>query len=596
MSEPIGVIGSPSSTQTVTVDILEKAAELALHGQLVYLIQRLDTDNLFGIGTITEIRTLNRWHEDTNMRGVIKQHGPLPHLSAKGDVRTAEIRVQAVYSSQSPDPRSGDPATESGASLAMSPSTGTKIHQVTSGFLNALLRGRTDDIVYLGNIYRSDVRLPLTLRHFGTRDSSGAGEAYHTGIFGMTGSGKTSLAAYLVLAYLRHREMGVLIIDPQGQFTAGEGLPFSLHHAAKELDRAVFKYSISDGLKLPKDAPLLCELLGLTRFFDRGLSIKAKDNSEIAAAEFRRIIVSKQVNRPKQGWEKQTAPVVLRAVLERLLNDGRAMERIYSGSARRALLATTIGDILEKQEEFDRVLDYFGPIHSLFTDGTPGENRRTSLEDVVKNFLEADREQRPLVMLDFSSTRSHHGSGSAHRLLDSTAVKARILRKVCSLLARVAEGRYKDGSSLNTLVVFDEAHRFAAESADDEQSELLAGRLTDYVRTTRKYGLGWMFITQEISSLRQRIYNQLRVRVFGYGLTSGRELRRLEDAIGDSSSLDLYRSFVDPAAVGHSAYPFMITGPVSPLSFTGAPVFLSVFTDHDEFRLENGYRKEDQAF
>ena len=32
----------------------------------------------------------------------------------------------------------------------------------------------------------------------------------------------------------------------------------------------------------------------------------------------------------------------------------------------------------------------------------------------------------------------------------------------------------------------------------------------------------------------------------------------------------------------------MLMGPVSPLSFTGAPVFLSVYTDFDKFRGDNG--------
>ena len=96
------------------------------------------------------------------------------------------------------------------------------------------------------------------------------------------------------------------------------------------------------------------------------------------------------------------------------------------------------------------------------------------------------------------------------------------------------------------------------------------------------------FITQEIGSLRRGIYSQLRVRCFGYGLTSGSELQRLRETIGDQSALELYRTFVDPAAIRPSEFPFMLTGPVSPLSFTGAPVFLSVYTDFERFKQDNG--------
>jgi hypothetical protein len=36
----------------------------------------------------------------------------------------------------------------------------------------------------------------------------------------------------------------------------------------------------------------------------------------------------------------------------------------------------------------------------------------------------------------------------------------------------------------------------------------------------------------------------------------------------------------------------MLTGPVSPLSFTGAPVFLSVYTSFADFRNDNGFDGE----
>lgn len=97
-----------------------------------------------------------------------------------------------------------------------------------------------------------------------------------------------------------------------------------------------------------------------------------------------------------------------------------------------------------------------------------------------------------------------------------------------------------------------------------------------------------MFITQETAALRSGIYRQLRVRAFGHGLTSGTELGRLRDTIGDDSAINLYRTFVDPGAITPSEYPFMIQGPVSPLSFTGAPLFLKVYTNFDAFKAANG--------
>lgn len=579
--DEIGIVGSPSTTAKATVDILEIATGSPLHGQLVYFSHRLDTGHLFALGTVTDIETSNRWHEDANMRGVLKRYGSLPHLSGVGDVRTAEVLVQAAYLSPTPD-LSGEVAPiESGGMLAMSPTTGVSVARVTNEFLSQLLRRHQNEIVYLGHIYRTGVRLPLTLRHFGSPEQGGAGEAYHSGIFGMTGSGKSVFAEYLLAALISHPSLGIFIMDPQGQFTNEAGFPFSLQEWAEGCNRSVRTYALSSGLRLPKDAYLLGDLLGLTRFFKDFLTIKAEENRESAVAEFTRILQN------SGAWESTAPDDVLRSVLSTLVADEQALQRIYSSAQARVRLTGALQTILGDNSQFQLVAECFRPLHSLFTQTNLAGGNRESLWNVVQEALNPTAEVRPLVIIDLSSTAGT--SDSSQSILDSTPVKARILRLICSILNRNAEQLYTQAQSLNTLVVFDEAQRFAAENPEDSESRELAERLVDYVRTTRKYGLGWTFITQEISSLRRGIYSQLRVRCFGYGLTSGTELQRLRDTIGDPSALELYRTFVDPQAIRPSSYPFMLTGPVSPLSFTGAPVFLSVYTDFETFKGDNGF-------
>lgn len=576
--DDVGVVGSPSTTAKVTVDILEDAVGAPLHGQLVALSHPLDKRCLIALGTVTEIRTANRWHEDPNMRGVLKKHGSLPHLSDVGDVRTADVLVQAAYLSDSSDPSKGDPPIEHGAALSMSPTTGATVSRVTDNFLEQLLRRHADEIVYLGKIYRTDdVKLPLTIRHFGAAKAGGAGEAYHTGIFGMTGSGKSAFASYLLAAQLRHPELAILIMDPQGQFTSEEGLPFSLQEWAEKSGRKVLTYSISSDLRLDQDAFLLSDLLGLTRFFRDVLTLKGEENRDSAVAEIRRLLQG------HKGWPDLDPDKVLRAVLTDLDSDQQALTRIYSSAASRTRLQGILTAILSDDSQFELAAEPFRALHSLFTKKNLQGGDRKSLYSVLEQTL-AEGAQRPFVVIDLSSAG---GESELNELLNSTPVKARILRLICSRLNGRAENLYKTGKSLNTLVVFDEAQRFAAESPEDPESALLADKLVDYVRTTRKYGLGWTFITQEVGSLKRGIYSQLRVRCFGYGLTSGSELSRLRETLGDPSALDLYHSFVDPGAIQPSQYPFMLTGPVSPLSFTGAPVFLSVYTDFEQFKKDN---------
>ncbi|MGH2500084.1 MAG: helicase HerA domain-containing protein [Candidatus Limnocylindria bacterium] len=582
MADDVGIVGSPSTTAKITVDILEDATNAPLHGDLVYLTHPLNDRCLIAIGTVTDITTMNRWHEDPNMRGVLKRHGSLPHLSGVGDVRTAEVLVQAAYLADNADPAQGEAPIEAAAALTMSPTTGAAVARVTDPFLDQLLRRHHNEITYLGHIYRTEVRLPLTLRHFG-RGDGGAGEAYHSGIFGVTGSGKSAFAAYLLAGQMRHRNLGVLVIDPQGQFTSEIGLPFPLQEWAERLGRQVRTYSISQNLRLRQDAPLLADLLGLTRFFRDLLTIRAEDPRDSAVAELTRIL------RGIANWDDLPAEQVLRQMVTALAGDAQALQRIYVSPGPRARLTTVLNTLLTDQATFDMTLEVFAPIHSLFTARSLSGRARTSIWQVLQEAVSPGDAARPFVVLDFSSENVAEG------LLESTAVKARILRVVCTDLNVIAEKAYRGRDSLNVLVVFDEAQRFAAEEPEEEQAQLLSDRLVDYVRTTRKYGLGWMFITQETGSLRRGIYNQLRVRAFGYGLTSGTELNRLRETIGDPAALELYRSFVDPAAITPAQYPFMLTGPVSPLSFTGAPVFLSVYTDFDRFLNDNRFLREGLA-
>ena len=586
MMNEIGLVGSPSTTAKVTVDIMEDATEFPLRGQLVSLMHRLGDQYLVALGTVTEIKTSNRWHEDPNMRGVLKRHGSLPHLSAVGDVRTADVSVQAVYIADDMDPAQGEPAKESGGTLAMSPTTGAQVRRINDKFLSDLLRRHHDEIIRLGMAYgMDDVRLPLTLRHFGPANRGGAGEAYHIGIFGMSGSGKSGFAAYMLAAYARHLELGIIIMDPQGQFASEIGLPFSLQQWAKNVGREVRVLSVSQDLRLRQNAPLLVELLDKTRFFRDLLTIRGPQPHESAIVEFTRV-VQNQTN-----WPDSDAEPLLRSILTDLSNNPAAIQRIYAQTTGQQRLSGQINSLLSNQHEFQMAMDLFEPLHSLFASSNLSGGARKSMEGVLNGFLNIDVQSRPMIVIDVSSkvVAGDADSDSPAAILETTPIKARLLREICGTIARVAEQRFSEDRSLNTMVVFDEAQRFAAQNPEDDESRSLADRLVDNVRTTRKYGLGWTFITQEIDSLRRGIYSQLRVRSFGYGLTSGTELQRLRETIGDPEALDLYRSFVDPQAIQPSQYSFMLTGPVSPLSFTGAPVFLSVYTDFRRFKEDNGF-------
>ena len=123
------------------------------------------------------------------------------------------------------------------------------------------------------------------------------------------------------------------------------------------------------------------------------------------------------------------------------------------------------------------------------------------------------------------------------------------------------------------------------EKPENEDLERVKNILIDAVRTTRKYGLGWMFISQTLSSLDREIINQIRIYVFGFGLAWGVELQALKEIIGgQKEAVTLYQMFRDPqSGLGEREYPFMTIGPISPLSFSGTPLFFTALEYPDEF-------------
>ena len=155
---------------------------------------------------------------------------------------------------------------------------------------------------------------------------------------------------------------------------------------------------------------------------------------------------------------------------------------------------------------------------------------------------------------------------------------------------------------MNTLVVLDEAHRFAPQERinNNERKQRVKTNLVDAVRTTRKYGLGWMFLSQTLSSLDNEIVQQLRISFFGFGLSMGTEFKKLQELVGGKGEyLKLYQQFRDPHSsfdVASREYSFMTIGPVSPLSFSGTPLFLNAFSNLDEFVSTNKLVVQNKLF
>lgn len=570
-AERLGVVGSPSSTAELAMDVLGTAVDRKLVGELALFRYVQDAAPHYALGQITEVLLRNPWHEDPTMRSLIRQRGRVDAVSERQDTHLAQMTVSAVFQER------GQGRYEPSL-LGTVPSTGTRISLVSDGVLDVLLKPYAEQIVYLGQVYASTPKLPMWFKHFGS-DANGAGEAYHLGIFGKSGSGKSVLAKLVLLGYARHRDMGIIVIDPQGEFARDlnddipehEGMRLPMREIYQHLGKRAVARSVST-LVLDTWA-LFEEILFESRFFF-SLTMPKGDNRRDACREV--------VGALRKGKVKLTDLIDRKSfdLVWAKLQDQAFVKVFYRTpeTQQRFIGAVTGGDA----DTFFN--DLWSPVARLFD---PNREGARPIQKALNWVLEAksDGSPRPVLILDLSEQ-------AAGDMLWNDRIQALVIKRVLDGIATMAEQRFKERSTLNTLVLIDEAHRLAPrEISDDDAAQRVRSTLIDAVRTTRKYGLGWMFISQTLASLHREIIQQLRIMFFGFGLSLGQEYVSLQQLVGTGGpSLDLYRLFRDPHAAFDARsrqYSFMTIGPVSPLSFAGTPLFLSVFNSPEAFLRAN---------
>ena len=571
-TERLGVVGSPSSTAQLALDILGSAVTRKLVGELAIFRFLQDTNAHYALGQITEIQLRNIWHEDPTMRSLIRQRGRVDAVSERQDTHLGQMIISAVF-------REGGPAGYEPSILGTVPSTGTPIHLVTDPVLDELLRPYRDQIFFLGHVYGSKPKLPLWFKHF-DKGPDGAGEAYHLGIFGKTGSGKSVLAKMILLAYARYSKMALLVIDPQGEFARDMrgGAPsgeFAL--PVGDISRGLNKQPVVLTVRnLVLDRwELFEQILFESRFFER-LTVPKGENRELACGilvdRLQKAGVRLKVLHSRQSFDKAW----------KLLQEDRVQRVFYRTEASRA----RFNDALQDADPDEFYEQYWAPVAELFREDREGAR---SIDRALGWLLGMDKSSRPMLVVNLSKEQ-------AQGLFWNDKIQSLVIKRLLDGLSQTAEDFYKENQSLNTLVVIDEAHRLAPRDLprEDDAARGVRSVLIDAARTTRKYGLGWLFISQTLSSLHPEILQQLRIFFFGFGLGLGQEFQSLRQLVGSSgTALDLYQLFRDP----HSAfdtksrqYSFMTIGPVSPLSFSGSPLFLNAFNSVDAFLETNGLK------
>lgn len=570
-TERLGVVGSPSSTSELALDVLGGAVARKLVGELALFRYMQDDAPHYALGQITEVQLRNVWHEDPTMRSLIRQRGRVDAVSERQDTHLGNMIISAVF-------RAGGSTRYEPSILGTVPSTGTPIHIVTDEVLDEVLYPYREQIFYLGQVYGSQPRLPLWFKHFDT-GPDGAGEAYHLGIFGKTGSGKSVLAKMILLAYARYPKMSLLVIDPQGEFArdlrnGGAKSEFSLpmQGIVKKLGK---RTSVLTVRNLVLDRwELFEQILFESQFFEQ-LTVPKGENRELACGK-----LTDQLRKAKVKLSKLHERESFDKAWE-ILSDDRAQRVFYRTENSRARFSDALNDA--DQDEFFK--QHWGPVAELFRDDREGAR---TVSSALTLLLQTDANNRPILIVDLSREQ-------AHGLFWNDKIQSLVIKRLLDGLSQTAEHFYKESQSLNTLVVIDEAHRLAPRDLprEDDAARGVRSVLIDAARTTRKYGLGWLFISQTLSSLHSEILQQLRIFFFGFGLGLGQEFQSLRQLVGSSgTALDLYQLFRDPHSafdIASRQYSFMTIGPVSPLSFSGSPLFLNAYNTVDAFLEANGW-------
>ena len=565
-SERIGVIGSPSSTSELALDILASAVNKKLVGELALFRYLQDNSDHYALGQITEIALRNIWHEDPTMRSLIRQRGTVDAVSERQDTHQGEMGVSAVFSDENGKYRP--------SSLGTVPATGTHVQLVDDQILELLLKPYKKQIVYLGQVYGSRPKLPLWFKHFDS-GPNGAGEAYHLGIFGKTGSGKSVLAKMIMLAYARHKSMGMLVIDPQGEFSQdarGVGVLGSFQLPVKKvlagLNRTTKVISVQNLVLDRWD--LFAQILSESSFFEK-LSVSRGEKQEAAASTLSDNLKKKKV-RLSDLYKRESFDMAWE-----ILGQESVQNVFYPSRESRNRFNSMYVDA-----DSDEFYQDWEPIARLFD---KGRSETQTVESILNSLFNS--QDKPLIVVDLAVQ-------SNVRLFWNDTIQALVIKRLLEGIRVSAERAYGKKENLNTLVLMDEAHRLAPSgSLDNETMKQVRRIFIDSVRTTRKFGVGWMFISQTLSSLDRAIAEQLRIYFFGFGLSMGSEFQALRDLVGGrSKALDLYQLFRDPQSsfdLATREYSFMTIGPVSPLSFAGTPLFLNAFTDPGEFLSANAF-------
>lgn len=555
----IGSIGSPNRVEDYYIDFNAKAMNDHLHGRVLafvfeeYVNEQPKQKIILSI--ITDMIARNPWHESDILKAIIRDRGEIPYLSESS--RTMSGRLQ-LLSALVPEENKLKASV-----IGNPPKSGTLVYNMPKNLL------RYYDVTskwYLGYFKQDKVPIPISLRHFGQNDygnGRGLGEAHFTGIFGKTGSGKSIFATQVILGYARHNNMGILILDPQGEFSSNnfskdtfEWDFFRMLRSVRQDPQSITRLSFSN---------LIFEDINLfARFIIESGLMKDITNASLGYLDSVGEAFIDALKRQKQeGEDAGDTFDISRYTIENLqIALEQAVDRAYTSTSTRNDKQEHIRELVQHkhiQERYDTIIDMF----------SASDVNRITIRFMVREVIHQNR--CIILNLDDSELRS---IGS----IEYTRIKTYLIQRIINVINEQASELYlgrqqEQDRDVSALVVIDEAHYIVPQSQShfDQEQKILSREIQSAVKTTRKYGIGWLFITQLITDFSKEIYKNLHNYYFLYGLQIGQDRTHVVSIVGKDNT-KLYDSIADPKSTGK--YPVMISGSVVTFSTRGSPIVL----------------------
>lgn len=607
MTYHFGMVVSPSTSRTLRILANSDASGIPIVGRMIYLDFTLDDGEYRALGTVADMTTENMNDKNAHMSIVAAKGTSMPKTA---NIRNATVNIQSVFR------KVEGRWTQYGATMPNSPDWGTHINILDEEEINELV-SNSDETVHVGNVRgMTGIPAPFLLPNFDSQRGASS-----SGTFGRTGSGKTAFASLTLCAQMKHENHAVIVIDPQGQWNNENGFIISPQKWAASLGRDVHTLRVSEDIQLPlnfESISVIMDELDIWSSFRR----MGKENKEI----FSETVAKKIVRKGYREIDSEPRDL-LSDIFESIANSQTTISRIYSTPDRQESLKAdlcglagvdyldkdgvarelTDEDLEDYEESWESILKKFTPFINLFSSKNLRGGKRIPLggdhgflSQVLKVRGKNPDKPAPYVVLDMSPNAGNNakadyalatGAGETsfalQKVLDRDNVKASILTIVFDEVKAASERAFALGNgNLNTQILFDEAWRYApSDRSPVESVERLANALEGYALDTRKFGVGWTYILQSPSDLRRGIWNQLTYVYAGHGL-GGKDLSLMNEKLDDGNEqLKLYQQFASPTATG--IYPFMVSGPVSPLVFTSAPTFVNAYNDIEVFIEDN---------